>query len=1522
MALATQPTGEVTVTIGGTSGTDLSVDESSLTFTTSDWGTAQTVTVSAGEDDDPSDDTATLTHTASGADYGMVTQDLAVTVTDDETVGLTRHLFVLFPAGYNPAGHVLGFNAGVAAGSYELRLVTGGQEIEAADRWLLDATFFESNKKIRLSPRANVSPADFAAVYGSAGVSDDVFLSGAVWNTTDSTYYDGDDTVRVRYDASAIFANASFLGGQRWGTPRIEVYEGATHDPALSVTWSAAGSGTRTWSIGLESGALSVRCMVGGTDVRFDTWPSGTNADGAAFAVSPATSTGHSGTGTLSFITKPDFETPADAGDDNGYRIRVGNLHSLNGIVGEGERTGCTGSVLELTVMVKDAGPPAAVRSLGFNVAGEGTQVDVTWTEPAGFLDGSDKSVVPFDSRRTASGGSPGTAVSRYDYRYRSLGTTGWTNGTTSATEFSITGLTAAAVSQGHEIQVRAVNGEGEGTWTALRTAGLVLSKTTVTVAEGESATYTVALAEQPTGEVTVTIGGTAGTDLNVDESSLTFTTSDWGTAQTVTVSAGEDDDPSDDTATLTHTASGADYGMVTQDLAVTVTDDDTAGLTLSAPTLTVSEGASKGYTVALATQPTGEVTVTIGGTSGTDLSVDESSLTFTTSDWGTAQTVTVSAGEDDDADDDTATLTHTASGADYGMVTQDLAVTVTDDETAGLTLSAPTLTVSEGASKGYTVALATQPTGEVTVTIGGTSGTDLSVDESSLTFTTSDWGTAQTVTVSAGEDDDASDDTATLTHTASGGDYGSVSNDLTVTVTDDDAAGLTLSAPTLTVSEGASKGYTVALATQPTGEVTVTIGGTSGTDLSVDESSLTFTTSDWGTAQTVTVSAGEDDDASDDTVTLTHTASGADYGSVSEDLAVTVTDDDTVGLTLSAPTLTVSEGASKGYTVALATQPTGEVTVTIGGTSGTDLSVDESSLTFTTSDWGTAQTVTVSAGEDDDADDDTATLTHTASGADYGSVSEDLTVTVTDDDAAGLTLSAPTLTVSEGASKGYTVALATQPTGEVTVTIGGTSGTDLSVDESSLTFTTSDWGTAQTVTVSAGEDDDASDDTATLTHTASGADYGSVSEDLAVTVTDDETAGLTLSAPTLTVSEGASKGYTVALATQPTGEVTVTIGGTSGTDLSVDESSLTFTTSDWGTAQTVTVSAGEDDDASDDTVTLTHTASGADYGSVSEDLTVTVTDDETAGLTLSAPTLTVSEGASKGYTVALATQPTGEVTVTIGGTSGTDLSVDESSLTFTTSDWGTAQTVTVSAGEDDDADDDTATLTHTASGADYGMVTQGLTVTVTDDDAAGLTLSAPTLTVSEGDSKGYTVALATQPTGEVTVTIGGTSGTDLSVDESSLTFTTSDWGTAQTVTVSAGEDDDADDDTATLTHTASGADYGMVTQDLTVTVTDDEAARLVIDPATLAVSEGASKGYTVALATQPTGEVTVTVGGTSGTDLSVDESSLTFTTSDWGTAQTVTVSAGEDDDASDDTATLTHTASGADYGSVSRTWR
>ena len=67
-----------------------------------------------------------------------------------------------------------------------------------------------------------------------------------------------------------------------------------------------------------------------------------------------------------------------------------------------------------------------------------------------------------------------------------------------------------------------------------------------------------------------------------------------------------------------------------------------------------------------------------------------------------------------------------------------------------------------------------------------------------------------------------------------------------------------------------------------------------------MDKGTLTFSTSGWSSEQTVTVSAAHDDDGANDSATLTHTAAGGGYGSVSKDLAVTVTDDDTPGLVLS----------------------------------------------------------------------------------------------------------------------------------------------------------------------------------------------------------------------------------------------------------------------------------------------------------------------------------------------------------------------------------------------------------------------------------------------------------------------------------------------------------------------------------------------------------------------------------------------------------------------------------------------
>ena len=186
--------------------------------------------------------------------------------------------------------------------------------------------------------------------------------------------------------------------------------------------------------------------------------------------------------------------------------------------------------------------------------------------------------------------------------------------------------------------------------------------------------------------------------------------------------------------------------------------------------------------------------------------------------------------------------------------------------------------------------------------------------------------------------------------------------------------------------------------------------------------------------------------------------------------------------------------------------------------------------------------------------------------------------------------------------------------------------------------------------------------------------DYNDLSVDnLIVTVTDDYTRGVTILGGPLTVTERGTGTYTVVLDTEPTGDVTVTpsIVDTGAVTVSA---ALTFSMSDWNTSQTVTVTGVEDDDGRDEEdVTVTHAVDSADpdYDELSVDnLIVTVTDDDTHGVTILGGPLTVTEGGTGTYTVVLDTEPTGDVTVTpsIVDTGAVTVSA---ALTFSTSHLG-----------------------------------------------------------------------------------------------------------------------------------------------------------------------------------------------------------------------------------------------------------
>ncbi len=988
--------------------------------------------------------------------------------------------------------------------------------------------------------------------------------------------------------------------------------------------------------------------------------------------------------------------------------------------------------------------------------------------------------------------------------------------------------------------------------------AFLVLSPPGMTVTEGggTGVTYTVKLADEPSGSVPVMVEGADGTDLTVRPNSLTFTTANWDTPQEVTVTAGHDSDGDNDSVDLIHRVTGGIHQGRTARLTVTVEDDENTSLVLSPISVRVPEGDETGatYTVRLPTKPSEDVTVVVRGATGTSLNVRPERLRFTPMNWNTAQRVRVRAEEDEGTEDENLNLEHVASTDDY--TDKILSVVVEDNDLKRIIISPPPLLVREEDQTGeiYGVRLSAEPSSPVTVNVTVEGASEVSVTPESLLFAEDNWDMTQTVTVKAADDVDHDDEQVTLRYTASDQEYADVTTTLTV---EDNDPGLVLDHSVIRVTEGdpAGASYTVRFSNQTADSVTVFIRGFGDTGITVDPPSLTFATEDWDQPQRITVTAVEDEDAQDlsgaTAVKLRHVSSNPNHEEKS--LSVIVKDNDENGLVLSRSSVRLNEGDRTTYTVVLQSQPSENVTVSVSGDDTGAVTVDPANLTFTRDNWDTAQTVTVRGIEDDDATDERVTVTHIAQGQGYEADRPTLTVTVDDND-PGLVFNPPSLTVSEETqpTATYTVALEEQPTGNVNVMVSSdapdvfleadprlTASESLLTAEASpvlpstfrttkvngmgLTFTRGAWNVPQRIKVMVTDDQEA-DGTVLLNHVVNNGEGDLISQTLRLEINDNDP-GLVFEPSSVTVTEGITAIYRVRLSMQPSDNMTVSVSSADTDVATVDPASLTFTTENWNVPQIVMVEGEQDTDTMNETVTLNHEPDNATYPAKA--LAVTVQDDDVQ-IELTPSTVTVTEGDQKGvpYTVRLLTMPIGDVTVTVASEDPDVVVVDPASLTFTTANWNVAQTVTVTADEDDNIADDTVTVTHEASGGGLDNASESMRVTVRDNDKPGLVLTPAELPlqVREGAEAEYTVALTARPSGNVTVTVAGIEETDVTVDKETLTFTSDSWGTAQTVTVTAAQDDDDEDDAVEISHTAGGGGFDdNVTATLMVKVADND---------------------------------------------------------------------------------------------------
>ena len=1088
-----------------------------------------------------------------------------------------------------------------------------------------------------------------------------------------------------------------------------------------------------------------------------------------------------------------------------------------------------------------------------------------------------------------------------------------------------------------------------------------------VTVNEdGGTNTYTLALASEPIAEVTLTPASGNTAIATVSPPTLSFTPSDWNVAQTVTVTGIDDviDNPSDRTVPITHTIGSADSGyngLPVAAVTVTATDDDDPGVSVSETTLTVDENSGTGaYTVELDSQPTANVNLTLSSSALSVATVSPPTLSFTPANWNVPQTVTVT-GIDDDLDNPvnrTATISHALSSSDasYSVLgVASVTVTATDDDVAGVSVDPTMLTVDENSGAGaYTVVLDSQPTANVGFTLASGDTTIAMVSPPTLSFTPSNWNVAQTVTVTGVNDDivNPGDRTTAITHTidSADGDYDTLNVASVDVIADDDDAGVRVTPTTLSVPEADGTGtYTLVLESEPTAGVTIMLASGDTNIATVSLATLSFSTSNWNVAQTVTVT-GVNDDIDNDPVRIapiSHTTASSDddYDAADvDDVVVTATDDDVAGVQVTPPTLSVPEADGTGtYTLALASEPTGTVTIT--PTSGAvSVAMVSGALSFTPSNWNVAQTVTVT-GVDDAIDNNpvrTATISHTISGGGYNAVPvTDVTVTADDDDTAGVSVDPTMLTVDENSGAGaYTVVLDSQPTANVSFTLASGDTTIAMVSPPTLSFTPSNWNVAQTVTVTGVNDDiiNPGDRTTAITHTIDSADggYDTLNVDSVDVIADDDDAGVSVSRTALTVAENSGTGsYTLVLDSQPTDDATVTLTSGDTNIATVSPGTLSFAPSVWNVEQTVTVTSVNDgiDNPVDRTVTISHTvaSSDGDYNGVDvDDVVVTSDDDDDPGVSVTPTTVTVAENrGTDTYTLVLDVVPTDSVTVT-PASGDTNIATVSAALSFTTSNWNVAQTVTVT-GVNDDVDNAgnrrTATITHALSSSgdpSYNSPTVTVTdvsVSATDDDTASVSVAPATVTVAEDNGTDtYTVVLESEPTGTVTIT-PASSADPVATVSGALSFTPSNWNVAQTVTVTGVNDNrvNASARTATISHTISGGGYNSVpVADVGVSATDDDSAGVTVTSATLSVPEDGSStaDYTLVLDTLPTANVTIAVESDTATVATVSSATLSFTPANWNVPQTVTVTGVNDDlnNAGDSrTATVSHTAASTD---------
>ena len=539
------------------------------------------------------------------------------------------------------------------------------------------------------------------------------------------------------------------------------------------------------------------------------------------------------------------------------------------------------------------------------------------------------------------------------------------------------------------------------------------------TTEAGASADFQVVLTGPPTNDVDVPIMSADITEGMTSVGMLTFNAANWDFPQTVTIT-GQDDAVADGNVAYNITvgpASSADMrfdGIDPPDVSALNFDNEIAGFSISPLMVSVTEGgASMNFDVSLNTAlGAGEtVTLPLSVSDASEVSLSAQAMTGSAIsivlDNGTP-TVTVAVNPiDDDIDDETVMLTGitgdpTSTNPIYDVLgpadVPDVVIRCMDNDTAGVTITPSMVTPMQTdeamtLNPTFQVVLDTEPTANVEIPLFSSDPSEGNIDLASVTFTPSDWFMPQTVTLT-GVNDDIDDETVpyiAVTEPANSTDLsyqGLDAADVDMENLDDaDETGVTVTpngTPPLQTDETMTMTATfdVVLTSEPLFDVFIDVSSDNLAEGTLDTMQLTFTPANWDTPQTVTATGVDDpfDDGDiaynavlDPAVTNDPTYGGFDPN----DVALVNLDDDSAGITAT-PSSGLITGedpiaASATFDVVLLAQPTDDVTIDLASDDLTEGTTDVTQLVFTSMNWDTPQTVTVTGVDDPDFDGDIA---------------------------------------------------------------------------------------------------------------------------------------------------------------------------------------------------------------------------------------------------------------------------------------------------------------------------------------------------------------------------------------------------------------------------------------------------------------------------------------------------------------------------------------------------------------------